>query len=468
MKNVLLLTGAIVGVSAVAVGKPIKPNIIYILVDDLGLGDLGCYGQKLIKTPCIDRMAAEGMLFTNHYAGSSVSAPSRCSLLSGLHSGHSRIRSLNAFAASGPVDFTDDDVLVSHELKRAGYQTGIIGKWGLSEMEGEKEFCSMPTRRGFDFFFGYKTHTDAHHYYPSYLWRNLDKVEFPDNDWENTTGEYSHDLFAKEAREFVIQNRSTPFFLYLAYTIPHYELTVPENSKEPYQNQGWPQRPLQKGHYRHDAEGNVTYAAMISRLDKDVGALLDLLRELGIAENTLVIFASDNGPEYDRGFFGSNGGLRGRKRDLYEGGIKVPMIAWMPSKIKAGSKTDHLSAFWDFLPTACDLAGIAPSVRSDGISFKPVLFGDTREQPEHDYLYWEVSLKQGPIQAIRWKNWKMVKFLGKEMEIYDLETDPTETTDVAASNPEVVEKMQAILSVCRTDNPDFPIDRFAPGLKNNK
>ena len=438
-----------------------RPNIIYILADDLGYGDLGCFGQQRIKTPCLDRMAREGIRMTQHYCGSAVSAPSRATLLSGQHTGHVLIRSLPAFAVGGPVDFTDQDILISQELQKAGYKTAMIGKWGLAEAG----MASMPLQRGFDYFFGYKTHIEAHHYYLSYLWRNDAQAPMPDNDEQNCTGVYSHDMFTAETVQFISKNHANPFFLYLAYTIPHYELTVPEDSKVPYLNLGWEERPMKAGHYRHDPEGNTTYAGMVSRMDRDIGKLLDLLRELGIAENTLVIFSSDNGPEYDRGFFRSNGGFRGQKRDLYEGGLRTPFIAWWPGKIKGGTTSEHVAAFWDFFPTACEAADIKSKATIDGISYLSALTGKGT-QKQHEYLYWELNEKRGPAQAIRYGDWKMVKLFGKPMEIYNLRTDIGEGNNIAGQHPEIVRTMESFLAKCRTDNPYFPIDRIVSRMGN--
>ena len=432
-----------------------KPNIIYILADDMGVGDLGCYGQTKIKTPAIDKMAEEGMLFTQHYAGAAVSAPSRCSLLTGLHTGHATVRGLPKFSASGnPVDMTDKDITLGNLLQQEGYQTACIGKWGLAE----GDMSSMPLNRGFNYFFGYKTHVDAHHYYPEYLWRNNEKVPLPQNNTKAKTGDYSNDLFTKEALEYIRQHQDKPFFLYLAYTTPHLELTVPEDSKEQYKNLGWPVRKLGGGHYYNDEDGNVAYAGMISRMDSYVGKVLCLLKELEMDENTIVCFSSDNGPEYDNGFFNSNGSLRGVKRELYEGGIRAPFIVRWPGKVKAGSLTKHLSAFWDVLPTFCELAGAEEKVQTDGLSFLPTLLG--KEQPKHDYLYWETNMKQGPIQAVRMGNWKGVKFLDKPMELYDLDADPHEQNDIASEHDEVVKTITHLMETGRTPHPEYVLDRW--------
>ena len=320
-----------------------KPNIIFILADDLGYGDLGYQGQRHILTPEIDRMAQEGMVLTDHYAGSTVCMPSRGTLMTGYHTGHGTIRGNPTWTVSGnAVDLAFDDVTVASELKRAGYKTAIVGKWGLSE----SNLDGMPTRQGFDYFYGYRSHYDAHHHYWPSLWRNETTVHIDGNDYLNTEGQYVHDLVTEEAIKYIEDQKDNPFFLYVAYALPHYELTVPEDSKEPYKKLGWPVEPRKKAHYRDDPDGNIAYAGMVSRMDRDVGRILDHIKSLGLDENTLVIFTSDNGPVYEREdrFFNSNGPLRGGKRDLYEGGIRVPFVAWWPGKIKSNSVSSHPSA----------------------------------------------------------------------------------------------------------------------------
>jgi len=425
-----------------------RPNIIFILADDLGYGDLGCYGQQTIQTPNIDQMAAEGMVFTDHYAGSTVCAPSRCCLMTGMHTGHAWIR------ANGRLPLRPEDVTVAELLKRAGYTTGIIGKWGL----GEAETTGIPNRQGFDYWYGYLNQRHAHNYYPDYLWRNEEKEALA-NEVEpvNPPGgvatkrvEYSHDLFASEALWFVERHAEAPFFLYLALTIPHANNEAKNKGMEvpslaPYGDENWPE--AQKGH-----------AAMITRMDGDVGRLMAKLKELEIDENTVVFFSSDNGPHKEGGgdprFFGSYGPLRGYKRALYEGGIRVPLIARWPGKIAAGSGTDHVSAFWDFLPTCCDLARVGCPEGVDGFSMLPTLLGKSRRQRKHHWLYWEFH-EQGKKQAVRMGDWKGVrlnvaKAPNGPIELYDLRTDLGETTDVAMEHPEVVAKIAGIMATART------------------
>ena len=440
-----------------------KPNIIFILADDLGYADVGFNGQTKIQTPAIDQLAKEGMVFTNHYAGSTVCGPSRGSLLTGLTTGHSTIRGNPGWTTSGKVvDLEKDDITVGEELKRAGYRTAVIGKWGLAAKNPD----ALPARQGFDYFYGFADHAKAHHYYPDKIWINDKEETISGNKTMEKKGKYSHDEFTKEALQYIRNNKDNPFFLYLAYTIPHFELTVPEDSKEPYKNLGWPVREMKsnKGRgYQHDKDGHLAYAGMVSRMDRDISRIMNLLKELNLDEETVVIFTSDNGPEYDNledEFFNSNGSLRGKKRDLYEGGIRVPFVIRWPGKIKAGSTSDHISAFWDFLPTACELAGIQPTGNTDGISYLPTLLGNKPQQKEHAYLYWEFNEKEGPIQAIRKGNWKAVKFLEKPMEIYNLASDPGEEKNIASSRPDLVKEFIDIISNARTYSEEFQLKKL--------
>jgi arylsulfatase A-like enzyme len=440
--------------------KTKKPNIIFILADDLGYGDLGCFGQKTIQTPNIDRLAAEGMRFTDHYAGSTVCAPSRCCLMTGLHTGHALVR------GNANVPLRPSDITVAELLKQAGYTTGIIGKWGL----GEADSTGIPNRQGFDYWFGYLNQRHAHNYYPKYLWRNEQKVELANEVNHNIGGrdrtpggvatkrvEYSHDLFAEEALRFVEKNRDRTFFLYLPFTIPHANneagnkgMEVP--SLEPYADRDWPGP--QKGH-----------AAMITRMDGDIGRLMTKLKTLGLDENTFVFFSSDNGPHKEGGgdpaFFNSSGPLRGYKRALYEGGIRVPAIARWPGKIKAGSVTGHVSAFWDFLPTCCDLAGINSPEGIDGISMLPTLLGQSSKQKKHEFLYWEFH-EQGKRQAVRMGDWKgirqnVAKNPNAPIELYYLKTDIAEQHNVAKQHPQIVAKIEDIMRSARTPSENWPL-----------
>lgn len=430
-----------------------KPNIIFILADDLGYGDLGCYGQQKIQTPNLNQMAAEGMRFTQHYAGSTVCAPSRCALMTGLHTGHCVIRG-NALVPLRPADVT-----VAQLLKKARYTTGLIGKWGL----GEADSTGIPRKKGFDYFFGYLNQAHAHTYYPSYLWRNEEKVELESN-VAGQKGTYSHDLLTDEALQFVERNRRQPFFLYLAYTIPHAELAVPEDSLKQYEGK-FPEKPFEGGHYAAQKTPRAAFAAMVSRMDRDIGQLFDKLKEFGIDENTIVFFSSDNGPHKEGGadpdFFNSAGPLRGIKRDLYEGGIRVPMLARWPGKIKPASVSDHISAFWDFLSTCTELAGIKTPDNIDGISMAPMLLGRPEQQKKHRFLYWEFH-EQGGKQAVRMGGWKAVKLnVHKDpdspIELYNLKNDIGENHNIADQYPEIVTKIKKLLKTARTPSKYFPV-----------
>jgi arylsulfatase A-like enzyme len=415
--------------------KADPPNIVLILADDLGYGDLGCYGQQRIKTPQLDRMAREGMRFTDFYAGSTVCAPSRCVLMTGYHTGHARIRG-NARVALRPQDGTLAEV-----LKSAGYKTGLTGKWGL----GEEGTTGIPNRQGFDYFFGYLNQHHAHNYYPAFLYRNEERVELKNvvpGEGEFGGGvatekvEYSHDLVAEEALKFVEKHRDEPFFLYVAFTTPHANneagkagMEVPEYG--PYANTDWPES--QKGH-----------AAMVSRMDADVGRLLAKLKELKLDERTLVIFTSDNGPHREGGndpsFNDSNGPLKGIKRDLSEGGIRVPMIVRWPGKISAGATSDHVSGFQDMLPTLAEIAQADSAVPADidGISFASTLLGQPEKQKEHDHLYW-AFYEGGGAQAVRFGKWKAVQQPNDSaVRLYDLESDLGESRDVSTWHEDVV------------------------------
>ncbi len=441
-------------------GVPKKANIVFILADDLGYGDVGFNGQDKIKTPVLDQMASEGLVFTNHYAGSAVCGPSRASLMTGMHTGNSPVRENPKWTHSGqPVDISSADVTVAEELKRANYNTGIIGKWGLAENLDE----GIPNLQGFDYFYGFNRHKNAHHYYPENIWENKTFIPVAGNVTKDKIGIYSQDLFTDKALSFLDkQTAEKPFFLYLAYTIPHFELTIPEAEKKQYKDLNWPLRKMKAAHYRHDENGHVTYAAMVSRLDKDVGKVLDKLKNLGFDENTLVIFTSDNGHEYDNlkdEFFNSNGKFRGKKRDLFDGGIRMPFVARWPNTIKAGTTTDHVSAFWDFLPTACDIAGIKPTAKINGISYLPMLTSSKSIQEKHDYLYWEFNEKQGPIQALLKDDWKLIYFVNNRYELYNLKKDQSELNDVSSENPEILKQLQGILVTARTEHPEFPLVR---------
>ncbi|HEX8070254.1 MAG TPA: arylsulfatase [Pyrinomonadaceae bacterium] len=423
-----------------------RPNIIMIVADDLGYGDLGSYGQRFIRTPNLDRMARAGLRFTDAYAASPVCAPSRASLMTGQHQGHATIRG-NMGRNNERVPLRAEDVTIAEVLQAAGYRTGVIGKWGL----GEPGTTGIPTRQGFDYFFGYLNQNHAHNYYPDYLWRNDARVELP-------RGTYSHDLFTREALDFIRREAAKPFFLYLAYTLPHAnnELTrqtgngmeVPSDA--PYTREPW--SPQQRN-----------YAAMVTRLDADVGRVLALLRELRLDEETLVVFTSDNGPQgrdeggYDQTRFDSNGPFRGLKRELYEGGIRVPLVVRWPRRVRAGAVSAYPLTLCDLLPTAAALAGARVPVGVDGVSALPVLSG--RRAPRREYLYWEFH-EGGFAQAVRLGRWKAVrKGGGGAVELYDLQTDIAEAHDLAASHPALVRRAAEIMRREHVQSEDWPVGR---------
>jgi len=406
-----------------------KPNIVYIMADDLGYAELGCYGQKKIKTPNIDKLATEGMMFTQHYSGNPVCAPSRCALMTGLHTGHAQIRANKEMGGKegwklgstigGQWQLEAGTMTVAGILKDAGYTTGAFGKWGL----GRVGTTGDPNKQGFDHFFGYICQRQAHTFYPNHLWRD-GEVEWIEANKDGKEQVYSHDLISQEALKFVRTNKDRPFFLYVPFTIPHMALQVPEDSLAEYRGK-WPDPPYKgdKGYFAHP-NPRACYAAMVTRMDKDVGRIMSLLKDLALDDNTLVIFTSDNGPTFNGGsdsaFFESAKPLRGLKGSVYEGGIRVPYIARWPGRIKAAGTSNHISAFWDFLPTCCELTGKGPPQDIDGISMLPALLGRDQEQKKHEYMYWELRGQQ----AIRMGKWKALRLKpGRKIELYDLDSD---------------------------------------------
>lgn len=440
-----------------------KPNIVFILADDLGYGDLGCFGQKIIQTPRLDRMAAEGMKFTQFYAGATVCAPSRSVLMTGQHTGHTVVR---GNAKGGKQALRPADVTVAEVLKQGGYKTALIGKWGLGD-ETEEALTGLPTKQGFDYFFGYLHQGQAHNYYPEFLWRNRAKLHLrnevvranennPNQGYATKRVDYSHDLFASDALRWIRENQEESFFLYLALTIPHANnegsRMTGDGAEVPdygiYADKDWPNP--DKGQ-----------AAMITRMDGDVGRLLDLLQEVGIARNTLVIFSSDNGhhneAKHNPERFNPNGPLRGMKRKLYEGGIRVPTIAWWPGTVKPDTETDHIGYFGDLMATASELSGQTLPVPNDSISFVPTLRGQHDNQAQHPYLYWEFY-EQGGARAVRQGKWKAVRpKWAAPIELYNLSQDLAEENDLAAQHPERVKTMAALMEEAHT-----PSDRWLP------
>ncbi|WP_404308914.1 arylsulfatase [Neorhodopirellula lusitana] len=440
------------------------PNVIYILADDLGYGDLSCYGQTHFQTPNIDALAKRGMKFTQHYSGSTVCAPSRCALLTGNHIGHAPVRGNSELMPEGQQPMPADTFTMAHMLQKAGYKTGLFGKWGL----GAPGTVSEPMKMGFDRFYGYNCQRQAHHYYPYFLWNDHQREML----WGNfglETEDYAPHLIQDQTLDFIEANKDQPFFCFYALVQPHAEMFAPEETLAKYRGKFQPEKPYEgtdegpkfrKSAYGSQSEPRAAFAAMVEIMDQDVGELVAKLEELGIDDNTLIIFTSDNGPHTEGGhdpqYFNSNGYGRGFKRDLYEGGIHVPMIATWPGKIAAGSQSDHLSAFWDVLPTVAELAGASAPDNIDGVSFLPTLLGN-EDQAEHDYLYWEFHEKKGRA-AIRQGNWKGVRYNvsvdpDSPIELYDLSSDPGETTNVAEQHPEIAARLSQQLKEARTESP---------------
>ncbi len=431
------------------------PNIIYILADDLGYGDLSCYGQKRFSTPNIDRLAREGMLFRQHYTGCTVSAPSRSCLMTGLHTGHTPIRGNKGWEPEGQWPLPASSYTLAEMLKANGYTTGAFGKWGLGYIDTEGD----PNSQGFDLFYGYNCQSLAHNYYPDHLWLNHEKILLPAND-SGKTGAYSGDLIHKAALDFLDANSDKPFFMFYPTTIPHAELVAKEEYMKEFRGRLEPEKvfsgvdggpSFRKGPYGSQPESHAAFAAMVRQLDVYVGEILDKLTELGLDKNSVVVFASDNGPHLEGGadpdYFDSNGPLKGYKRDVYEGGIRTAMLVRWPGKVKPGSVSDHMSAFWDILPTFAEITGSEKPEITDGISFLPELLG--KKQKEHEYLYWEFH-EQGGKTAARMGNWKAVKRdINKvpqgNTELYDLSVDDVETNDISASHPDIVKRMEEIM-----------------------
>jgi len=446
--------------------KPL-PNIVFILADDLGYGDLSCYGQQKFNTPNIDRLARQGMMFRQHYTGCTVSAPSRCSLMTGFHTGHTPIRGNRGWDPEGQWPLPSASVTVAELLKARGYATGAFGKWALGFITTEGD----PNSQGIDEFFGFNCQGLAHNYYPDHLWNNHEKVLLHQND-SSKKGAYSADLIHKAAISFIENNHDKPFFLFYPTTIPHAELFAKEEYMKLFRGKFDPEKSFKGvdsgptfrlGPYGSQPEAHAAFAAMIKELDDYVGEILDKLSELGLENNTIVIFASDNGPHLEGGadpdFFNSNGPLKGYKRDMYEGGIRTPFLIKWPEKIKPGSVSDHVSAFWDILPTLAEITGVKVPDGIDGISFLPALMGN-KKQKQHEYLYWEFHEQGGKI-AVRMGNWKGVRLNvdndpHSAVELYDLSSDIGETTNVASSNPEIVKKLEDIIKQAHSPSENFP------------
>ena len=448
------------------------PNIVLVLADDLGYGELGCYGQKWIQTPNIDRLAKEGIKFTQFYSGQTVCAPSRCTLMTGMHQGHAVIRNNGNPAARKKIGKGDplyfpgqnpiplETVTMAEMLKDRGYQTAAIGKWGLG-FEGSS---GDPNRQGFDLFYGYNCQRHAHNHYPRFLWRNGEREMLPGNDREATGKTYSQDRFTQVALEFIDENKDRPFFLYLPFAIPHLAIQAPSASVTEF-GQHIPEEDYKHRGYIPHPKPRAGYAAMVSHMDRDIGTIMKRIEQLGLGKDTVFIFTSDNGPAPNRlggtdsEFFQSAGPLRGGKGSLYEGGIRVPLVISWPGKIKPGLETNHLSAFWDLFATVADLTGERASNPTDGISLATVLLSEGVPRG-HEYLYWEFPAYGGQ-QAIRRGKFKgirtgLIKNPNAKIQLYDLDKDIAESHDIAAEHPKVVECLATLMQEAHRPSSMFP------------
>lgn len=469
MKIKVISSLGVILYTSISYAHPYKglANIIYILADDLGYGDVGCYGQKIIKTPNIDDLVQKGMLFTQHYAGCTVIAPSRSSLMTGLHTGHTFIRGNEDVNPEGQFPLPANTFTLAKMLQKAGYVTGAFGKWGL----GYPGSTGDPNKMGFDEFYGYNCQKLAHNSYPYYSWHNQSKVILHGNDGFKKE-QYAPDLVQQQVLHFIEQNKCERIFMYLAYTLPHAELTSPNDTiynlyndkiieKESYNGvdngEGY-----KVGSYGSSSTPHSDFASMVTRLDAYVGEVIKKLQQVGIERNTIIIFTSDNGPHREGGadpdFFDSYGSLRGIKRDMFEGGIRVPMIAVWSDKIKAGSISNFVSVFWDIMPTFKNIVGIKSPIKTDGISMLPTLLSKNR-QKTHSYLYWEFHEQGGKI-AVRMRNWKGIKLNYEKnptakMMLFNLKTDIHEDQDVADKYPNIVAKIEEIIKNNRTKSAKF-------------
>ncbi len=443
-----------------------KPNVVFIVADDLGYGDLSCYGQEKFQTPHIDRLALNGTRFTRSYSGTTVSAPSRASLMTGLHTGHAPVRGNREMKPEGQYPLPAETFSLFHLFKNAGYTTGAFGKWGL----GQPGSTGDPNNQGVDDFFGYNCQLLAHNYYPDHLWHNQTKIDLP----ENRNGQfctYAQDLIQSKALEFIDNHSNNPFFLYVPMILPHAELVVPEDSiirqlrgsfeEQPYK--GVDSGPtFRMGGYMSQEYPRATHAAMVKRIDLYVGQIIDKLKETGVYENTLIVFTSDNGPHREGGgdpdFFNSNGIYRGYKRDLYEGGIRVPTIISWQKKVPAGKESSFSFAFWDYLPTFAELLKQKTPVGTDGISVLPAILG-RKGQKERDYFYFEFQ-ELGGRQAVIKGDWKLLHLdICKEerFELYNLASDPSENHNLIDLFPLKAKELEDVMKTARTDHPDWPL-----------
>lgn len=455
MKNPLIALLYLIAVSVLnASDQP--PNIIFIMSDDQGYGDLSSYGQKQFTTPNIDRLASSGLKFTRHYSGATVCAPSRCSLMTGKDGGHATVR------GNGPAMIHDDEVTVAEVAKAAGYNTAMIGK---SNVTGNTQTPGKVLKSGFDYFYGTTDHRDGHFRYPKFVYRNTERVELPGNEKHHGT-HYDGHLYTEEALGYIAQqSQETPFFMMLSYPIPHASIIAPEADRAAARKFVDQEIAFKKSnHYTKTSELLANYIAMIRIMDQAVGSIVSQLKAQGLYEDTLIIFTSDNGPAYEGGMnpkmLNSNGVLRGGKRDLYEGGIRIPFIASWPAAIEAGRVTDHASAFWDFLPTVCELTGQPVPDGIQGISYAPTLLG-REDQARHSYLYWEFHEKGGR-RALQQGDWKLVQYnmnqqpAQRKTELYNLAEDIGETQDLSEEYPEKLSEMLELIERARVPSPLFP------------
>lgn len=449
-----------------------SPNVVFILADDLGYGDISCLGQTHFQTPNIDALASQGVLFTQHYSGAPVSAPSRSVLLTGLHSGHTPVRGNREMKGEGQQPLPGEAYTIFDMFKSAGYVTGVYGKWGLGYPGSE----GTPSRHGVDSFYGYNCQRYAHSYYPDHLWHNDTKIEL-DGNRNMASVDYAPALIHEEALKFIDENQDKPFMMIYASVLPHAELIVPEEDIKPFSGKFGEEVPyhgldsgeyFRKGGYCSQPEPHAAFAAMVTMLDRQVGEIMTKLEEKGIADNTIIVFTSDNGPHVEGGadpdYFGSAAGMRGYKRDLYDGGIRVPMIVRWPGTVSAGAQSDHVSAFWDFMPTFAEIIGAKVPEESDGISFLPQLTG-RGEQKEHEYLYWEFH-EDGCRQAVRKGDWKGIAYdleHGRNVRLYNVKADPAEKHDLASEYPEMAAEMDSLMRAShhRAENFPFPGDEPA-------
>ncbi|WP_265595508.1 arylsulfatase [Verrucomicrobium sp. BvORR106] len=478
---------AVVFTTASALHAAGKPNIIVFLADDLGYGELGCYGQKKIKTPNLDQLAADGIRFTDFYAGHAVCAPSRCVMLTGKHTGHSFVRENSEGRAAQAeernrikaedgylpqIALPASETTFASALQKSGYRTACVGKWGLGHPSNE----GSPNKHGFDLFYGYISQWQAHYYYPTYLWRNDVKEPLEGNDGK-VGRQHAADLMEQEALKFLETNGDKPFFLYYATPVPHVSLQVPpdEPSLADYQQAFAGQDPPYDGKksYLPTENPRAIYAAMVTRMDRTMGKFRELLKRIGKEKDTIIVFTSDNGATfnggYDREFFGGNQPLRGMKTQLWDGGIRTPFIAAWPGSIQPGQVSKFAGASWDLFPTFAEIVGFPAPSGLDGVSILPTLKSDAAAQKQHDHLYWETVA--GGNQAVRMGPWKGIRLgVSKNpsapVQLYHLETDIAETTDVAAQHPDIVAKIAAIMSAGRVPSAEFPMGELdRPGLK---